>query len=148
MRLRSLLGLFPGGCSVCQRLWDAISLLASKALWGAFCQAGTRCRHTEPRERARSTLHHSHGPALADDIPSPCFLLCLNKHRICRALGGGGGRERKAPETAVPAIHPAPSCPMAPNCLFIKGPVCKLVSQYKRAEHACCLKIHPSKLRR
>ena len=34
---------------------------------------------------------------------------------------------------------------MAPNCLFVKGPVCKLVSQYKRTKHACCLKILASK---
>ena len=48
----------------------------------------------QPRERARSPPRHSHGPALAEDIPSPCFLLCLNKHRICSAGPWGAGRGR------------------------------------------------------
>lgn len=34
---------------------------------------------------------------------------------------------------------------MAPHCRFVKGPVCKLVSQDKRTKHACCLKILASK---
>lgn len=99
-------------------------------------------------ESASSPPRHSHGPALAKDIPSPCFLLCLNKHRICRTGPWGAGRGRPwRPETVL-AIHPAPSCPVAPNCFFVKGPVCKLGSLYKGTESACHLKIHTSGLTR
>ena len=96
----------------------------------------------QPRETASSPRRR--GPALAKDIPPPLLPSVLEQtpDLLHRALGG---RERKDLETVL-AIHPAPSCAGAPDCLFTKGPVCKPVSWYQRTKHACFLKIHPSKL--
>lgn len=108
---------------------------------GFLRPGGDKQNCLQPRERASSPRHH--GPALAKDIPPPLLPSVLEQtpDLLHRALGG---RERKDLETVL-AIHPAPSCAGAPDCLSTKGPVCKLVSWYQRTKHACFLKIHPSK---
>ena len=100
-----------------------------------------RHRHRKPPAQgasASSPRRHSHGPAPAQHIPPPCFLQCLNKHRICRA---GRGRPRRPclPFTQHP---PALWLRTASSC---RGH-CVCGEPARGNEHAWCLKIHASEL--
>lgn len=149
MRLRSLLGTLPRGLpclpvSVTRCLPPGFQGPVGRAFSGWRLVWTHRNAYSPGREPALPTPQPRTSSSRRHPFPLLPSVLEQTPDLQRRALGG---RERKAPETE-PAIHPAPSCTVAPNCLFIKGPVCKLANQYKRAEHACCLKIHPSKLRR
>lgn len=115
-----------GRSSSCQLPPSALPRLFREGELPQGVPGGDSQGHLQPRERASSPPRC--GPALAKYVPSP-FPSALEQtpdllHRA------PGGRERKALETLL-TIPPAPSCTVAPNCPFMKGLVCKLVSWYK-----------------
>lgn len=75
------------------------SLHASKALQGGFLRRRlVEMRRTAYSPGGRPALPYSASQlARAKDIPSPCFLLHWNKHRICCTglWGAGRGRPRR-----------------------------------------------------
>lgn len=95
VRLRNLSGTLPRGmwclpASATHCLPPGFQGPVGRAFPGWSLVQTHRNASSPGRERQLSPTPQLRGLALAKDIPSPCFLLCLNKHRICP---GGQGEE-------------------------------------------------------